>query len=304
MIDGARRKFVQQPADMSGLLKNARAALQPLDPRNPLQWTEAFQLTKDEADAIADPEWIEPGLIVKGRFIVIASEPNGGKTTVFMHLAGAWAKQGYTVIYVNADVSAADAEAMIALAESCGFQLLLPDMKVGLSMADVVRYLEEMANTGRDFSRVIMIFDTLKKMTDVINKNAAKATYRVLRSLSAKGMTVICLAHTNKYRDQDGMPIYEGTGDLRADTDELVYLIPQKHEDGSMTVSTRPDKVRAALKRYAGELWGVERGFQRNAFNYQLLPAAAPPEEVITRLTGKTGKEDAPRARHLAADIG
>ena len=44
------------------------------------------------------------------------------------------------------------------------------------------------------------------------------------------------------------MPIYEGTGDLRADVDELIYLIPDKHPDGSMTVSTLPDKVRGSFQ--------------------------------------------------------
>ena len=34
---------------------------------------------------------------------------------------------------------------------------------------------------------------------------------------------------------------------MRADFDELIYLIPIKNADGSMTVSTEPDKVRAAL---------------------------------------------------------
>ena len=58
-------------------------------------------------------------------------------------------------------------------------------------------------------------------------------------------MTVICLAHTNKYKDAEGKPVFEGTGDIRADADELLYLIPQKHPDGSLTVSTVPDKVRS-----------------------------------------------------------
>jgi len=57
-------------------------------------------------------------------------------------------------------------------------------------------------------------------------------------------MTVILLAHTNKYNDADDKPIYEGTGDMRSDVDELIYFVPQKNDDGSMTVSTDPDKIR------------------------------------------------------------
>jgi hypothetical protein len=95
----------------------------------------------------------------------------------------------------------------------------------------------------------VFIFDTLKKMTDVINKSSAKRLLRLLRSLTAKGATIILLAHTNKYKDSDGKPVYEGTGDMRSDVDELIYLIPEKNPDGSMTVSVEPDKTRALLEK-------------------------------------------------------
>ncbi len=53
------------------------------------------------------------------------------------------------------------------------------------------------------------------------------------------------LAHANKHRDAEGDLIYEGTGDLRADVDELIYLEKQYDEvAGISTISTYPDKVR------------------------------------------------------------
>jgi len=69
---------------------------------------------------------------------------------------------------------------------------------------------------------------------------------------------VINLAHTNKYKDAEGKPIYEGVGDIRSDHDELIYLIPQKRDDGSMLVSTLPDKVRADIKPITFEI-GADR---------------------------------------------
>ena len=62
------------------------------------------------------------------------------------------------------------------------------------------------------------------------------------------GMTIVLLAHTNKYNDADGKPIFEGTGDLRTDVDKMIYFIPQFHSDKSMTVSTVPDKVRGSFQ--------------------------------------------------------
>jgi hypothetical protein len=117
-------------------------------------------------------------------------------------------------------------------------------MKVGLSMDTVIQDLKKMSEAKDRFDDVVFVFDTLKKMVDVISKSKAKEFFKLFRKLSAKGMTIILLAHTNKYDDAEGNPIYEGTGDMRSDVDDLIYLIPQKHDDGSMTVTTKPDKQR------------------------------------------------------------
>lgn len=219
-------------------------------------------------------------------------------------------------------------------------------------MEKVIDNLKIMNEEGGGFSNTVFIFDTLKKMTDVINKSRAKELYKLLRGLSAKGMTIVLLAHTNKYNDAEGKPIFEGTGDLRSDVDELIYFIPSKNEDGSMTVSTAPDKVRGkfepisftitpelevipldkfvdvaaikiaqtlreqdsaiielvtdaikaeqfteakiiayikesglgigwrsvktVLQRYQGDLWTVERAFQKNAKQYFLIDQSTP----------------------------
>lgn len=213
-----------------------------------LDWTSEFELSTAEADAIAEPEWIIPNLIISGHIVLIPAEPNGGKTTIMFHLAGQMVKEGFDVFYVNTDISGGDAKPMVAQAKSNGFALLLPDMKVCMNMDSVLLKLIDMANDAARYDNVVFIFDTLKKMVDVISKNAAKRFFELFRKLSAKGMTIILLAHTNKYKDDEGNPIYEGTGDMRADVDELIYLIPQRHDDKSMIVTTKPDKVRGAFE--------------------------------------------------------
>ncbi len=221
--------------------------LEPSKPKPQMNWVDSFVLTDEEAEMIVDPKWIMPNLVIQGHVIAIPAPPNGGKTTIFMWLAGEMADT-HQVYYVNADTSGGDAKKMVADSKAKGYTMLLPDMKAGMSMDDVVRQLEAMNEAESDYSEIVFIFDTLKKMTDVINKSKAKQLLKTLRGLSAKGMTIILLAHTNKYNDSDGQPIYEGTGDLRADVDELIYLVPNKNKDGSMTVSTKPDKVRGSFQ--------------------------------------------------------
>lgn len=220
---------------------------------DPLDWTSQFEMSDDEVEELADPEWIYENLIISGHLIVIPAEPNAGKTTI-MEWISSRISDAYRVVYVNADISGGDAKAAHRKAKDGGYDLLLPDMKVGQSMDSVVDKLKAMNQIGADLLDVVMVFDTLKKMVDVISKRAAKDLYKTLRSLTAKGMTIVLLAHTNKYKGDDGRPVYEGTGDLRSDVDEMIYLIPIKNDDGSMTVSTAPDKVRGKFEPITFEI--------------------------------------------------
>jgi len=204
-----------------------------------MDWINRFTLSAQEIEELSDPEWLYENLIIRSHLIAIPARPNAGKTTICMYVAGVLAER-CNVVYVNADVGGGDIKALQALADDKGFRLMLPDMKDGLSMDDVVDKVGAMNEISADYSEYIFFFDTLKKMTDVINKASAKKLYKTLRGLTAKGMTIVLLAHTNKYSDADGKPIYEGTGDLRSDVDDLIYLIPRENEDGSLTVSTDP----------------------------------------------------------------
>lgn len=210
-----------------------------------MSWATEYELSDEEAEQMADPDWIYENLIIQGHLIVIPAPANAGKTTIMLHIAGELAVD-YRVFYVNADVSAGDAKEMVKTAREKGYTLMLPDMKAGRSMDDIVDQVLEMNEREADYSCCLFIFDTLKKMTDVISKRQARDLYKTLRGLTAKEMTIVLLAHTNKYNDAEGQPIYEGTVDLRNDVDELIYFIPKKNEDGSITVSTVPDKKRGS----------------------------------------------------------
>ncbi len=235
-------------ADRDELIKRGEQALGEILDGDPLGWLEDFTVTKDEVAQFGDPDWVKRNLIIRGHMVVLAADPGAGKTTICTHVACELAKH-YRVVYVLADIGQTDVKPYHDVAEQYGWSLLLPDLKVGKCMTDVVKRLEAMNKRGGDFSDFIFFFDTLKKMADVINKRSIKELLHLLRSLTAKGMTVVLLAHTNKYKDADGDPIFEGTHDIKTDCDDLIYLIPLLQDDGTLVTSTKPsNKVRGAFE--------------------------------------------------------
>lgn len=222
---------------------------------DPLNWTGEFTVTAEEVAEFGSPEWLIKNLIIRHHIVVLAADPGAGKTTICTNIAGELVKAGCRVVYVLADIGQSGVKHYHDMAEANGWDLLLPDIKVGQSMDSVVDRLVEMNATGDNFDGVVMLFDTLKKMVDVINKRSAKAIFQLFRSLTAKGLTIVLLAHTNKYTGEDGEPIFEGTHDIKTDSDDLIYLIPMKRDDGVIVASTKPsNKVRGAFEPITFEI--------------------------------------------------
>jgi hypothetical protein len=188
-----------------------------------------FTVTDEDVKDIEDAKFITPNLIIQGHVVALVAQPNAGKTALAMHVAEGLVDQGLQVVYLNFDASSTDIRNHHELAKRAGYRLISPDIKVGLSVADAVDNLILMAEM-EETSNAVVFIDTLKKCTEVINKNTAKEFYKILRKLSAQGMTVVLLCHANKYRDKEGELVYEGTGDLRADVDDLIYLEYHKSE--------------------------------------------------------------------------
>lgn len=214
-----------------------------------------FSTTEELMKEISDVQFCWMNLLVQGHMTVICSKGNGGKTTIMVKACEEMVKSGYEIFYVNADASADQLKQYHAHATKHGYSLLAPDLHLGKSAEDVFNLLTEMSQANENYSGTVLILDTMKKFVALMNKALIGRFNSILRALTAKGMTIICLAHTNKHDDKDGKPVFEGTGDVRNDFDELIYLIPVKNEDGSLVVSTDADKIRASgVKNYTFDI--------------------------------------------------
>ena len=222
----------------------------------------AMTVSPTQIDSIAQAKPIIDDLIIAGHITIISAPPNSGKTALFMRLAGEMAAKGFEVLYLNADLAMSDAKLHHSMAEEGGWRLVIPGATEGTSIEYVIESLKQMANSSQDLSSVVIILDTLKKFGDVTTKYLLKDFFILLRGLTAKGATIVALGHTNKYRDENDDLIFEGVGDVKNDTDELIYLESFRVPNSFKTVlRSYPAKVRAAIEPVCFQIeWDRDHG--------------------------------------------
>lgn len=206
-------------------------------------------LEKEDVSKMSEAEFLIQDVIVRGHCAVYIAPGNGGKTTLFVHFCEQLAAMGMTVLYVNVDGSPGDLKRHYEHASRHKYTVIAPDAKDGKSTDDVLFKLKSLAQSTHQLDNVVIVIDTLKKFVDVIQKSASKDFYRLLRTLTVRGATICLLGHANKYKDENGRHVFEGTADLRNDLDELIYLENVELENPRrLQITTDPDKVRADFK--------------------------------------------------------
>lgn len=270
LIDAALKAGWQDPRivkEVEGMFKPVPEA--PRAPRvNVNTLFSDMTLTQKEVQKMESAKFIVPDLIVSGHVQVFISPGNGGKTTIFVHLCEQMTREGYVVTYLNLDGNPDDLKRHFAHSEAHGYTVVSPDACEGGGMSEIMGRFRALAESpDTDLNGHVFVIDTLKKVLDVINKSEAKEVYKVFRAMSVKGATVCLLAHANKYRDDAGGLIYEGTADLRNDVDELIYLNPFKNEEANrLEVTTVPDKVRAKIGQRSFYISTVDRSVTELGF--------------------------------------
>ena len=252
-----------------------------------------MRITRDEISKLANAKEIIPSLVVSGHLMIFPAPANAGKTSLFMYLAGIMAQQGYEVLYINADLAASDAHMHQKAAEENDWTLIIPDARDGDSVEKVIGYLRDIASSHSDLSKIIIIIDTLKKFTDIQNKQLAKEGFMLFRGLTTQNATVIALAHTNKYRDESKNLTFDGVGDVKTDADELIYLESIRDESGKTLITSYPDKMRASLGQRSFSIqWGPTSG-----------PSIEPLEEIVDVKTLAMRQERMTKDAHVVKAI-
>ncbi len=220
---------------------------------------EAFGVTDEYVQNLGEEEFLYPNLIIRNHILTIIAQSGGGKTTfLYFHVVPELVKAGCNVWYIDADSPPSDHKKMKEVADKHGFEFLIPDVNQGTSVESMIETIEKMANDGVSLDNQVFFFDTLKKFIDLMSKKSAKDFFVLMRKLTKLGATIVLPGHANKHRDYDENLVFEGVGDVRSDTDDLIYFEMDKKPDGSIDVTTVVDSAKGAKVR------GIFKSFSFN----------------------------------------
>jgi len=193
-----------------------------------LDFTE-FVLSESAADMearmLAD-RYVLGRMAIMGQWTVFYGGPNVGKTLLMLWLLIEAIKQcdidPANVFYIDADDTAKGLTEKKKLAEEHGFNILVPGReKFKAPMLPMI--LANRVRSGQAHG-CIVILDTLKKFTDLMNKRTGSEFGEGAREFVANGGTIITLAHVNKYKNENGESIHAGTSDIVDDSD-CAYIL-------------------------------------------------------------------------------
>jgi hypothetical protein len=198
-----------------------------------------------------------------GQLTVFYAWPNTGKTLLILYMLIDSIKCGRIdpakLYYLNMDDSHKGLIEKLRLAEEFGFNMLA-DGYEDFSTGKFVAILLEMIETNSAHG-VIIVLDTLKKFTDVMDKQMSSKFAKVIRKFSLKGGTVIALAHANKKANAEGKPIPGGTSDIKDDIDCAYVMWALTAESGtSKVIQFEKSKSRGSVVETAAYSYSTERG--------------------------------------------
>lgn len=207
-------------------------------------------------------------LAILGQATAFYAKPNSGKTLLTLWLLCEAIENeeisADDVYYINADDNYKGLVTKLEIAEKYGFNMVAPGFNE-FSVNDFTLYMAAMANEDSCKGKVI-ILDTLKKFTNIMDKKVASDFGKVMRGFVSKGGTMILLAHTNKNRDIEGKVVFSGTSDIVDDVDCAYTIDVTESSELQKTVlfeniKSRGDVEHEAVYSYANNITAAAGGY-------------------------------------------
>ncbi len=204
----------------------------------------------DELEArAANTKPLLGSFIMDGQATMIYAAPNTGKTLIVFHLILEAIEQGRVnpnnVFFFNGDDGSQGLATKARLLQDVGAHMLAPG-HITFKISDLTEAMNQAIKEDSARETVIII-DTLKKATDLMDKKRTSEFAQVCRQYVMAGGAILGLGHTRKNPKADGTPQYQGTTDILEDFDAvyIAQLLEAKTDASLRVVDFRMEKKRA-----------------------------------------------------------
>ncbi|TFW12155.1 hypothetical protein EGY25_08890 [Brevundimonas intermedia] len=204
------------------------------------------------------------GIMFLGQATIIYAPPNAGKTLLVTRFIKDAIEEGRLdpnkLFYINADDSGKGLAVKVEILELLNAHMLAPGLK-GFKASQFVDKLIEATQDGTARGSVVII-DTLKKFTNLMDKARSSNFANVCREYVMAGGTIIALGHTAKNRNADGSLRYQGTTDILEDFDAAYVAEPMTGSAGASerVVRFTQQKSRADSPQEVAYAYSTEQG--------------------------------------------
>jgi len=251
--------------DEDTLVLKAQKEAQP-EAVNPLAKYSLLGKSTEYGLQIEEEQFVLGNIVLKGQMTAIYAQQNTGKTLIVIALIieaiTTALIYGKDVYYVNADDNRRGLQAKMTFADEFGFNMLAPGNE-GFEVENLTEALIDMTANGTAKNTIVVV-DTLKKFTDLMNKRKSSQFAQIARQFVLQGGTIIMLAHVNKKRGEDGKAIYAGTSDIMDDCDCAYILDTVRVKDGIKIVQFENTKSRGSVASKAAYQYAVEDDISYN----------------------------------------
>ncbi len=217
---------------ISGEKATPEPAPVPTPPINPLASRSLRGSAEEFERRAADTKPLLGDVCMAGQATILYAPPNAGKTLISLRLTVDAVADGRIaandVYYVNADDGSRGLAEKLRIMDDLGAHTLVPGFN-GFAARDLIELLRAAASRDAAAGSLVII-DTLKKFTDLMDKKHSRDFGDACRQYVMRSGSVVALAHTTKSPNADGSLRYGGTTDFVEDFDAAYVITPLKAE--------------------------------------------------------------------------
>jgi archaellum biogenesis ATPase FlaH len=236
-----------------------------------------------------DDKYVLPRIAILGQITHIYAKSNVGKTLLTIYLLINAVERGdikgEDVYYINADDDMKGLITKGKMLKKYKIKTLSPGYN-GFKVKDFIQTLNDIV--ARDDARgKIIVLDTLKKFTDLMDKKLSSNFMSAAREFAAKGGTMISLAHANKNRDANGKINHAGTSDSLDDCDCAYLLDEVSKGDDERTVVFENIKCRGDVAMVCGFVYSMQGGQEYSSLINSVEPISDERAKTLLDMIGE-----------------